>query len=820
MTVWLEIKEQQGISRDAYVARVGVPFSRLDNVSPLTHEFQLALPDSSIVAPIIEPTSYWPNGGLKWAVVHFAVPIDANQSSKCELTWREVPSTNFKVSNSETQFKNIDVFKDIELTLFDQDKHHLVFDSGTETRIENGDSYLSKAIFECQIPAKKLAFQWQLQRDSLTDVCHHKVQIHNQARAQHPDGRWDLGDTNACAFKSLLVDFKNRAGEAELIDIQMSDVLASGEEFELIQHSSGGANCFSKVHVNSENIVPFNVSGFQLKAKEEVSGSRVSPLVSISGQQTLAIHYPHFWQNFPSSISKSKDKLTLGLFPDTGYDHSVEPGEKKTQSFYTGPSGSELTSHCLPVSIHVDPNYVARANVLAFFSPGVESELQQIIDLGLDEQKGFVAKAELIDEFGWRNFGDLYADHENSEFKGEKPIISHYNNQYDPVFGFIRQFLKSGDDKWWTLANNLAAHVTDIDIYHTELDRSEYNGGLFWHTDHYVDAATAGHRTYSVNQPQNVYQDHAGGGGPGGQHCYTTGLALHYLMTGDDASKQAVLTLSDWITKVYEGSGGVLDYLLAVKNADYRRDLKNPKTGQYPLDRGTGNYIVALIDSFEVTGQQSYLDRASLVIKNTVGLDEDLALRNLDNVEETWFYTVFLQAVGRYLWTKKSVQQTDESYVYCVKLLQKFAAYMATNEAPYLTRPDILEFPNQTWTAQDLRKVNVLYLAALFTEDNQSFVDKAIEIRNYIVQELSKDADRDYCRILCLLMQNEGMQDFYASQDVFVPKQMSRSVESHTVPPRFFAEVFARLKQTSIKSELDWLAMRSSKIAQILNREH
>ncbi|MFQ3198184.1 MAG: hypothetical protein ACI81A_001905 [Paraglaciecola sp.] len=41
----------------------------------------------------------------------------------------------------------------------------------------------------------------------------------------------------------------------------------------------------------------------------------------------------------------------------------------------------------------------------------------------------------------------------------------------------------------------------------------EYNGGLFWHTDHYLQAFTSSHRSYSKSQASDAYQDHAGGGG-------------------------------------------------------------------------------------------------------------------------------------------------------------------------------------------------------------------------------------------------------------------------------------------------------------------
>ena len=44
--------------------------------------------------------------------------------------------------------------------------------------------------------------------------------------------------------------------------------------------------------------------------------------------------------------------------------------------------------------------------------------------------------------------------------------------------------------------HELAVHVRDIDVYHTDEDKSAYNHGLFWHTVHYVDAGTSTHRSY------------------------------------------------------------------------------------------------------------------------------------------------------------------------------------------------------------------------------------------------------------------------------------------------------------------------------------
>ena len=42
-----------------------------------------------------------------------------------------------------------------------------------------------------------------------------------------------------------------------------------------------------------------------------------------------------------------------------------------------------------------------------------------------------------------------------------------------------------------------------------------------------------------------------------------------------------------------------------------------------------------------------------------------------------------------------------------------YARWMAGHERPYLDRPEILEFPTETWDAQDMRKSEVFDLAAL-----------------------------------------------------------------------------------------------------------
>ena len=144
-----------------------------------------------------------------------------------------------------------------------------------------------------------------------------------------------------------------------------------------------------------------------------------------------------------------------------------------------------------------------------------ESERYNVyVESVIEGPNSFFENREVIDEYGWRNFGEVYADHEAVKKLEGEPLVSHYNNQYDFLNAACIHFLRSGDDRWRQLLAEGVRHIIDIDIYNTNQDRSDYNGGLFWHTDHYREAATATHRTYSRrNESGKNY-----GGGPSNEH--------------------------------------------------------------------------------------------------------------------------------------------------------------------------------------------------------------------------------------------------------------------------------------------------------------
>jgi hypothetical protein len=671
--------------------------------------------------------------------------------------------------------------------------------------------------------------QFQLIVDWLVpfDLIKFQLQIHNTNRAVHEGGKWDLGDAGSFNFKALNIDLnisqKSLKKHCILTDVHNNQSFI-GERFFCEQFSSGGVNWQSPVHVNRNNTVDINKNGYALnieledgldKDQKELTGLRCQPVLSL--KNNLAITLNKFWQNFPKTLSLKDNVVSLGLFPANHHLYELQGGEKKTHSFWVS---LDVANNDLTTSQEVNRGTVAwdwvnQCHLYPFIAKerAALGSLQEITNLGIENTSGFITKRENLDEYGWRHFGELYADHETAGYEGEDIFVSHYNNQYDPIYGFLRQFLTTGNTKWFELADDLATHVKDIDIYHTSLDKNEYNGGLFWHTDHYLQAFTSSHRSYSKYQATDAYQDHAGGGGPGGQHCYTTGLYLHYCLTGSQSSKEAVLTLSNWITHLYEGSGTCLEILLAFKNR-HVVGYKNHFTGQYPLDRGIANYVNALLDSFELTQNEDYLKKVQNILNNTLHPNEDLTHRSLEDVEGTWFYTVLLQALCRYLQVKENRQEFDQHFYYCRDSLLNFADWMLIHEYPYLEKPNILEYPNDTWTAQDLRKANVLAAAHYYSPDKKKqYMTKAQFFHQYVTDKLTNADTKTYTRILVLVMQNQGAVEVYQTKQppiTFAPTQNwpAASYQQTSLYAGLLKVLAKRIIKLSPKSEIDWLKKR------------
>ena len=627
--------------------------------------------------------------------------------------------------------------------------------------------------------------------------------IRNPQPARHPGGCWPLGERGS----QLLRDVSLRialAGSDPATPIRCSPERDAPYEngtapFELYQDSSGSDNWRSTNHKNRDGVIPLQFRGYRLrKGTGERSGHRASPVVSMSrGGAEIAVAMPHFWENFPKAIEAGLEGLTLRLFPrQSANGHEIQGGEQKTHTFFLAFDRDRVTPVPLdwcrsPLLARADPAWYCASGAVPYLLPAAEDPDRDYVALtqsGVDGHDTFARKAEKIDEYGWRNFGDLYADHEAVFQTAGPPLVSHYNNQYDGVAGFAIRFLRSADARWWTLMDDLASHVADIDVYHTAGDKAAYNHGLFWHTYHYVDAATSTHRSYPT--------DPTAGGGPSAEHNYPAGLLLHYYLTGNPMSRETAVELAQWVIDMDDGSQTVFRWL--DRGATGLASMTGSPLYHGP-GRGAANSIVALLTGHRATRDAKFLAKAEALIRRSVHPEDDLVERNLLDAERRWFYTVFLQALGKYLDYKVELGELDGSYAYGRASLLHYAAWMVEHEYPYLDRPEILEYPTETWAAQDMRKSDVFAYAAKHStgEARTRLLERADFFFQASVSKLSSMPTRTLTRPVVLMLTN-GLMHAGCPRTSSMPAPSAAQTADFGAPESFVPQKTRAMKRARL----------------------
>jgi len=624
--------------------------------------------------------------------------------------------------------------------------------------------------------------------------------LHNRRAARHPGGLWDLGDEGSLYFEdlSLRIPFKSTAMAWNTQPL--GSVKTQGEKtLEIYQDSSGGSNWNSLNHVNRHGDVKHQFSGYRVMSDGVMveEGKRATPSVSVT-DQTICLNatVEHFWQNFPKALEADKTQLVVRLFPHQYDDvYELQGGEQKTHMVFLEFSKEEgrmrsldwVHSRLLPQST---PEWYSQSKAVSYLTPrsvDQNSEYLECIDSTITGDNSFFERREIIDEYGWRNFGELYADHE-AVGTGEDslPRVSHYNNQYDPVCGALIEYMRTGNALWFVLGRDLARHVMDIDIYRTKEDSPAYNGGLFWHTDHYFDAATVTHRSYSKHNIDS-HNPHGYGGGPSNEQNYTSGLLHYYFLTGDPLARETVRGLAEWVINMDHPRGGLLGMVdkrpRGLASSTVSREYHGP-------GRGGGNSINALLDAYRLTHDRCYVDKAEVLIRRCIHPEDPIEERNLADIEFRWSYTIFLRVLGKYLDFKVEQCEPDYMYEYARLSLMHYAQWMAEHEVPYKQILDRVQIPTETWPAQDIWKSIVFLFAAKYDQGMRRslYLEKAQFYFHRTVTDLLSFETCRLTRPLVLLLVNGYMHAYFQLDPV------------HSLPP--ITEGFRCARPTPFISQL------------------
>jgi hypothetical protein len=857
--ITIRLEEKDGTARIKEPVGLGIPLPK-GSVQAI---HQLALMNGQEPVNVqLEPLAHWQDGSLRWVYASFLASLGSGKVKDLELVKPQEPNatTSHKPAIEQTSdgcvihtSTGTVVLASNSLCWQVTHKNNLSIPSTVTLSDEAGLPCTAEADVNWEVTHKGPVFvayslkgQWLKQNNeplarfkcelkiSLeTELVQVELTTHNPKRARHPGGLWDLGDQGSVYFQELAIETTLPPKCLAQVAPQATDnepEMVRLADFNLYQDSSGGENWQSRNHIGFNGEISTQFCGYRLSNSRGFlhEGKRANPLIKFEhdcGQLDIAV--PGFWQNFPTSIRKEGNKLAIGLLPKEANNAcELQGGEQKNfrcLMAYSSNNSIHATAYA-PLIPELTPECYEQADAFPWFKANTQPDaLDKLISEGLDGNSNFFAKREVIDEFGWRNFGDIFADHESVyQNKGELPFISHYNNQYDPIYGFARQYALTGDRRWFQLMDDLARHVIDIDIYHTEEDRAEYNNGLFWHTDHYLGAHTATHRTFSS---QNTSSSTLGqtGGGPAEEHCYTTGLLYHYFLTGNTRSRQAVIDLATWVTGLHEGSGTFFEQLLRIKRHDLPkiRSLlarEMPTSHVYLFNRGTGNYLNALLDAHILEPKGSWLEKAENVIYGTIHPNDQITDRKLLVAETGWSYLILLVAISRFLLVKEENKVFDRAYKHAADSLRHYTRWMLFNEQTFLSRPEELEFANDTWAAQDIRKAMIFFQAARWDpEIAEDYRAKAVEFLDYVVGTLECSAERSLARLQVILLQNYGPHQttlptpFQQASDSIKTEHSKINMPLLTwtsLISRIVGRVVRGFLGFRLKKELNWLSKR------------
>jgi hypothetical protein len=223
--------------------------------------------------------------------------------------------------------------------------------------------------------------------------------------------------------------------------------------------------------------------------------------------------------------------------------------------------------------------------------------------------------------------------------------------------------------------------------------------------------------------------------------------------------------------------------------------------------RGAGNVIVALLNGYRLTGRREFVEKVDALIRRCIHPQDDIASRNLLDPESRWSYTVFLQSLGRYLDEKIVRGEIDERYAYAQQSLLHYARWMVDHEYLYLDKPEILEYPTETWAAQDIRKSDVFNFAAKHASgpERSTFLTRAEFFFEESMRMLLERDSRFTARPRVLLMVNGFMHAAFRTDGEQQRAPNGPALASPGAPIAFVAQkaiVRQRLKVLSAAAAL------------------
>jgi len=331
------------------------------------------------------------------------------------------------------------------------------------------------------------------------------------------------------------------------------------------------------------SLLQSEANAFEIVAdgKQIGSGRRATGWVDLSdGDIRLSLGIRHFWEQAPKAIwVDGEGDLIVDLWAKQDNHLIMGGGEAKRHELYLawGDTGAETPKAMLdplravaPASWYSAtggfgrPFLLIEEDELVLYEPHV-AIYEEFVKQGYER---LMENRDRLGEYGWRNFGDWSTTWDNDGWG---------NCEYDLAHVYFQQFTRTGDLRFFDLAETAARHWMDVDLIWAANNRWWLGGGL-QHSE--------AHRRYAA-----------------ADHTWNQGLIDYYHLTGDRRSLEAAQAVGDFFA------------YLALERPNQRR----PRVVQTPdkdlPTRNPGWALIALISLYESTLDPYYLQAAEAVVE-------------------------------------------------------------------------------------------------------------------------------------------------------------------------------------------------------------
>ncbi len=316
------------------------------------------------------------------------------------------------------------------------------------------------------------------------------------------------------------------------------------------------------IYDNGVDSHTFNYSGVG-------TGSRAAGWMALdSGNKHMAIAVKDFWQQFPNELSIDNQTLTVslhpkrasGILPDTSPLTQGEGGTTnyvRPNTFYFSREGGAKTyqmrlsfadttpdNATLQAANHLfqsndlllkaTPEWYTASGVFGNLSVGTSTSGDTGFDAHMmrDFYEPSMVEEKQATNFGWRDYGDRLRAGWSNTVNGVR-IPGFYNDTHVGATNFFKLFLRTGDQRWYSLAQVSTRHFMDIDVSHAP--RQGYWSGFGAPMQPAGEIHAIKHDMVD-HSARNVHQGHA----------HASGLIDYYLLTGDKRAREVMQMIADW----------------------------------------------------------------------------------------------------------------------------------------------------------------------------------------------------------------------------------------------------------------------------------